>query len=216
MDSYDFNQLAHRVIDGLVIGDKISILIAIGYVLVAFGSTWLLAKSAKAGSKAAYRGAKWMLTPREDSELAKSIEARFQSGDVRVTNDGKVLATGKVRYYCDSNVPFRRQTFTTIYVNDTNVTHLLSRRERKKLYKMAYALRKETVKQNAESARKCAEAEAISFLNPPAKKMECKDATSRLLKAEQAAAPVPAPAKNADGLCQCATCVESRKVAKVG
>ena len=82
MMDFDFSSMAHRVIDGLKVGDAVSILIAIGYALVAFGSTWLAAKSIKGCAKCTYRGAKWMITPRQDSEMARMILSKLQGAQI--------------------------------------------------------------------------------------------------------------------------------------
>lgn len=204
---FDFSSMAHRVIDGLKVGDAVSILIAIGYALVAFGSTWLAAKSIKGCAKCSYRGAKWMITPRQNSEMANSILSKLQEARM----DGTSLRADPVYMYC-SYVDVTRP-FSEIRVGGNDVSQFLTRNERKQIYTAAYAIRKELYRTKAERGLREAREKAMAALAPCA----AKSTPTNEVKWE-AEAKVGAKVTKADhskdvqarNLCMCGSCVSQR------
>lgn len=164
----DFTNEAHKTVDGVIAGDLVSILIALGWVLLSLGTWWVSAKVTKASAKGAFKGAKWFMTPRPASELYNSLDKEFDvdatQQSVRPNSD---LRVGKVTYHFnpDGNkiVDIRVDSTPSGYVS---VGELLPRRERKKLLKEAYALRKDILEEKAKEDKAAVYNKALNALEP--------------------------------------------------
>lgn len=172
----DFATLAHRVIDGLVSGDPPSILIALSYLIIVCGTTWMSWKTAKIGMKCVYSCGKWAITPSQPSELYERLRTELYSSERDVVDDSD-LRVGKVKYWCAPG----KSKISRIYVcgagpkgaEASQVDDLLSRRERKKLYKQATVIRDQVSKDVEQSKRKNRQMSALLALTSgPQEKMK--------------------------------------------
>lgn len=123
----DLVEMSHRVLDGLRDGNREAILVATVYALVAFGTTWLSWKMAKTGTKFAYRGAKWLITPREYSELYRNLVNSAYGEDAKVSRNAlrvKDLLLDGVQGPGSS---------MDIFIGGVDISDLLTRGERRSL-----------------------------------------------------------------------------------
>lgn len=136
--------IAHKTVDGVAVGDVPSILMAIGYVLVAMGMSWLWFKATKTTVRNSYKGAKWLVTPTPMSDLGRDILCAINGGaKCRLDNYNNLMVGNCVECRsCES--PWKKVTDIRV-VNKgsvvSSVDEVLSRRESKKIKKQATKVR---------------------------------------------------------------------------
>lgn len=164
-------QLAHQLVDGARSGDLKAVTAVVGILIMTILSGYVTTRLTQWGTKKGWQALKWLTTPKPMTGLAKILYDALKRGKKVETGDGDLQVDKRIVFW---GYPGKRPQHVGVYdrprddkgAEYTRLTHLLSRRDRRRLLKLAGWYRDCLVQERvqAEQKRACARGMAVAEL----------------------------------------------------